>query len=662
MLRFLLSLVICTRAQFDINQILYDSVKGTLDNVVPDNSPLQVKLDQLNDTLVLVYIETDIIPLLTEISRGDVIKSKVIADTIISENLLTAFNLSDNVLTLSNPLAQMIDDFRVLYQQSPEPNANAAQVQREITMQVLDTLDQFFESTIDVFGDNPSKLSSLLYSHIGLGFLIFELSQESIAIEDIDIDQFFLLFTEAMQVYLPNFQGTQWMEYLSNDFLPIIAEFSSDNSVDDVFENLGDLVSLDLVEALNVSLSSTQRMTIREQIQNMPNTLGYHFVVNVFCLTEKYNLCMAPDYMSYFLNQLDTFLNHLTRAYYEINVNFLASQSNEKLNDDLLRTHSWASAMLLEPSQYRTNRINTLINQENYLATVFPGQYKDYQVLMLQLVDPALAVTDQISIWAEFMNVNLELGSTDLNQTEIMLIDINSTVSNDTLLGDDFGSYLYAAVDLRDALLRVDDKESEGRILQNHLVVVSRAFENFLQTELIWFQTSGRRLDLSGSVSSALRVWSLGNQAAQMALVVISDVEGVELPEMYNLAAIIDMILSENLRGDYSVPADALARFYRTIRNDILAIQAVFLNFEVDELKKILEYSTDMILDLNEFFTTFDAEYSSYYQDSFALFDAIYAVTSQVGNGSLWLLLASKLHDLADASISVYEIIIELRV
>ena len=30
------------------------------------------------------------------------------------------------------------------------------------------------------------------------------------------------------------------------------------------------------------------------------------------------------------------------------------------------------------------------------------------------------------------------------------------------------------------------------------------------------------------------------------------------------------------------------------------AIQAVFLNFEVDELKKILEYSTDMILDLNE--------------------------------------------------------------
>ena len=50
---------------------------------MPDNSPLQVKLDQLNDTLVLVYIETDIIPLLTEVSRGDVINSNVIADTII---------------------------------------------------------------------------------------------------------------------------------------------------------------------------------------------------------------------------------------------------------------------------------------------------------------------------------------------------------------------------------------------------------------------------------------------------------------------------------------------------------------------------------------------------------------------------------------------------
>ena len=252
--------------------------------------------------------------------------------------------------------------------------------------------------------------------------------------------------------------------------------------------------------------------------------------------------------MSYFLNQLDTFLNHLTRAYYEINVNFLASQSNEKLNDDLLRTHSWASAMLLEPSQYRTNRIKTLINQETYLATVFPGQYKDYQVLMLQLVDPALAVTDQISIWAEFMNVNLELGSTDLNQTEIMLIDINSTVSNDTLLGDDFRSYLYAAVDLRDALLRVDDKESEGRILQNHLVAVSRAFENFLQTELNWFQTTGRRLDLGGSVSSALRVWSLGNQAAQMALVVISDVEGVELPGVCSVKFSVTLLLQQSFR------------------------------------------------------------------------------------------------------------------
>ena len=188
--------------------------------------------------------------------------------------MLTAFNLSENVLTITDPLAQLIDDFRVLYQQSPDPNADAAEVQREITMQLLDTFDQFFESTTDVFGNNPSKLSSLLYSHIGLGFLIFEFSQESISTEDIDIDQFFLLFTDAMQVYLPNFQGTQWMEYLSNDLLPIIAEFSSDNSVDDVFENLGDLVSLDLVEALNVSLSSAQRMTIKEQIQNLPSKLN----------------------------------------------------------------------------------------------------------------------------------------------------------------------------------------------------------------------------------------------------------------------------------------------------------------------------------------------------------------------------------------------------
>ena len=236
---------------------------------------------------------------------------------------------------------------------------------------------------------------------------------------------------------------------------------------------------------------------------------------------------MAPDYMSYFLNQLDLLVSHLSTAYYQINVNFV-DQLDVKLADNLLRIHSWASAMLLEPSQYRTNRINTLVNEENALATVFPDSHPEWILYLLQLVDPSIEFADQITIMSQFMNENLDVNMTELNQTQIVLIELN--VTTNASLGDVLGDYMHAAIDLRDSLIRLDDDDSAGRTFQSHLVRVSRAFENFLSTEFGWFLATGRREEVASKITTPFRVWSLANQAAQLALVVVSDTEGVQLP------------------------------------------------------------------------------------------------------------------------------------
>ena len=236
---------------------------------------------------------------------------------------------------------------------------------------------------------------------------------------------------------------------------------------------------------------------------------------------------MAPDYMSYFLNQLDLLVSHLSTAYYQINVNFV-DQLDVKLADNLLRIHSWVSAMLLEPSQYRTNRINNLLVEENYLVTIFPESHPDWIVYLLQLVDPSIDFADQITLMSQFMNENLDVNVTELNQTQIILIESN--VTTNASLGDVLGDYLYAAIDLRDSLIRLDDDDSSGRIFQSHLIRVSRAFENFISTEYGWFLATGRREEVAERITMPLRIWSVTNQAAQMALVVISDIEGVQLP------------------------------------------------------------------------------------------------------------------------------------
>jgi len=666
MRQFVLWLVAVCSAQFNINEILYDSIKGTIDNAVPENSPLQVRLDALNDTLVLHYIENDVIPLLTDLSRDDAVKSNEVAVAIINENFIVAFNLSDNVLTLVEPLSVLIDSMRDYNQQVQSSAAlstspvdfSDAQVLRELILPVLNALDHFFESSSNIFGTQPARFTSFLHSHVGLGLVIGEIATEDVTIDDIDLEELALFFTDAMQVYVPEFQGTQWMAFITMDLLPALGDILPDSSVDVVFSSLSELISPSLFEALNITLTSAQRNVLKDQFKKLPDTLGYNFIVNVFCLNDGYNLCMAPDYMSYFLNQLDLLVSHLSTAYYQINVNFV-DQLDVKLADNLLRIHSWVSAMLLEPSQYRTNRINTLVIEENALATVFPDSHPEWISYLLQLVDSSIEFADQITIMSQFMNENLDVNMTELNQTQIVLIELN--VTTNASLGDVLGDYMHAAIDLRDSLIRLDDDDSAGRTFQSHLVRVSRAFENFLSTEFGWFLATGRREEVASKITTPFRVWSLANQAAQLALVVVSDTEGVQLPEEYNLVAIIDMILSENLLGEYEEPARALDKFYHELVADVNAIQRLFEDFALNDLKVVLESSTDVIIYLNTFLETFNVEYAEHYENQIGLFEQIYALTNQIGNGSLWVLLASKLHDLADTVISIVEIVAELR-
>ena len=59
------------------------------------------------------------------------------------------------------------------------------------------------------------------------------------------------------------------------------------------------------------------------------------------------------------------------------------------------------------------------------------------------------------------------------------------------------------------------------------------------------------------------------------------------------------MILSENLLGEYEEPARALDKFYHELVADVNAIQRLFEDFALNDLKVVLESSTDVIIYLN---------------------------------------------------------------
>ena len=64
-------------------------------------------------------------------------------------------------------------------------------------------------------------------------------------------------------------------------------------------------------------------------------------------------------------------------------------------------------------------------------------------------------------------------------------------------------------------------------MFQNHLIGVSRALENFLNAKFYWNSvTSGEEK----FVSPIPRLWSLVNQATQLYLVILSDIQNVDLP------------------------------------------------------------------------------------------------------------------------------------
>ena len=251
---------------------------------MPDNSPLQVRLDTLNDTLVLKYVESDIIPLLTDLSRDDALKPNEVAEAIINENFIVAFNLSENVLTLVEPLGVLIDDMRDYNRQvqssavlntSPVDYADV-KVLRELILPVLNAFDHFFESSSGVWGTQPARFTSFLHSHVGLGLLFGEILNEDIQTDDVDLEELALFFTDAMQVYVPEFQGTQWMAFITTDMLPALGDISADSSVAVVFDSLSELISPSLFEALNTSLTNLQRNTLKDQIKKLPGELLRH--------------------------------------------------------------------------------------------------------------------------------------------------------------------------------------------------------------------------------------------------------------------------------------------------------------------------------------------------------------------------------------------------
>ena len=78
------------------------------------------------------------------------------------------------------------------------------------------------------------------------------------------------MITEVLQVYLPNFQGTAWAQFISDDLVPVFADLSGAENVDQFFESLANLASPSILEALNITMSTSQRLTLQDQIKLMP--------------------------------------------------------------------------------------------------------------------------------------------------------------------------------------------------------------------------------------------------------------------------------------------------------------------------------------------------------------------------------------------------------
>ena len=78
------------------------------------------------------------------------------------------------------------------------------------------------------------------------------------------------MITEVLQVYLPNFQGTAWAQFISDDLVPVFADLSGAENVDQFFESLANLASPSVLEVLNITMSTSQRLTLQDQIKLMP--------------------------------------------------------------------------------------------------------------------------------------------------------------------------------------------------------------------------------------------------------------------------------------------------------------------------------------------------------------------------------------------------------
>jgi len=354
-----------------------------------------------------------------------------------------------------------------------------------------------------------------------------------------------------------------------------------------------------LLSALDITATNLARKDLQNVVAGIPDLIGLHYVRRLLCLENDVNLCTSTSKFSYLLYQTDVQIKHVNDAIYTLS-------SHIDVFEDLVQAHwdslqqfrdiVWASTLLQEQSQYRSEEIDILKQQRDvFKPTNSSGQHEYFPFFAYDVTDvinPEDNLQQQMS--AVFAYIDLKY-----NMTQSVLVD----------------PVIESFVVVLDTMHQLGQRTDVGVGTVAYLLTMSQGLENFLQSFLLY--------TVPDADSNAYQPWSYLNQAAALGFVIYGNIFSNDtMPESYQLEGILQLIFNENLAGDYSNAAHALADAYVDFIQSIRVTQDIILNSNVP-LTDVLEEYKGFMSNLLSFTNEFNAEYELQYNQKIDFLNSI---------------------------------------
>jgi len=631
---------------FGTNQIIYDGLKNSILSFLPEEADLAVYINGLDDEKVVDYVESYLVPILSDFAKGESYSDKwtpeAIAEALINVNSIEAFNVTieeSKLLSLRNPVATFIDDLENIGEDyNPEDSLYLALV----FVDVVGVIDKIFESFIielDITDlDEAERLTSLVYSHVGL---VMNLAHVFSTSSQPQIDVLAQMMVEIQEYHFPDFEGEDWLEYFTGDFLPFIINlnFTTGSSFDD----LSQIVSHSLFEALQVQITSSQAKIIQDKFKQIPELIGQEFWSKMFCLNgDSQNICSTRSIMEFLFIEVHEQMQTVNDIVFDLAAAFPVDLDGNAWTGDtfplsylrMFRHLVWRLVLVQKSSQYRTRDIEKLQTQEAIFMTNFyfgfdlfgfyadKGQYNStFELEIIEALNPDDEIEDQAQAY----------------------FDAIDAFYNTTLGNEYFDLVVIPTFDLIQSFHRLQIPIQDAFYLLSDIVLISTSFENVL---------TGKS-QLSASEDNNYQNWSYINQILRLSVTVYGNYMGFVLPE-YDFEALVAMLMNENLKGNYDDAASSLNSLYRmlyTEKNYIIEINNgnTLLGVEglIGQVNKMVDKIGSFAIDFNE-------EYEINYNERIIFLDTISNVTEVSGTSSAIGLVITNSVGLVENALGIY--------